>query len=264
MLLSALVIVACNTKGIEDAAVGLSHSLDSLAKVDPVGLNRLIKSNDSLRTALTKIELSLNSALAGTAQIVLKNSRLRVRASNWRGQLVMNAWIDDTSNWFMRNTRLNDRSLQLAIPVECAETDDARNHRLAQLVQQAGTTGGLAAQVQLIAQQKDFLANCAVAAQHAFSVVMAASPGPGIADSPMQEIQSQFLQTGQHQIWVSITPVKPEVGGPWEVSFVLEQVAPDGSISPLKTATLSSLIPEYADAKLNKPILPIAARVAVQ
>lgn len=102
------------TKNITDAASELKKGLTEVSKVDPAGIRGLIEKNEDLRKQLQTLTVQLSDAGLGTGVFELRDKRICLEITDYRGAFKLDSWIDDPKWWTLSNKELPDKSTTLA------------------------------------------------------------------------------------------------------------------------------------------------------
>jgi hypothetical protein len=237
------------SKNVETGAKSLSASLDTLARLDPAGINRLLRENTSLRDDVMKLSARLGPAIPGAGVIEILDRAVKVRITRYKGSHRLNGWLDTTSNPFWTNRTLIDT---LAGP----------QFNLRSVISQAFNS-----QRSLCQTNDCHLHEAEEAAQkHAEEVLTTYVKGSGIAPGAgltSIDLNTRFGSGGLHQIVVQITPLAADATGHWLIIGQVYLVAPGGTTEEIVAEFQydDALFPSY---KFGNPLPVLVNPVSVK
>jgi hypothetical protein len=101
------------TKNIVQASANLQAGMDSLAKIDPAGLNKLMAENAQLRKVAEELKAGLYAVNNPGLVSVGKNSRVWFEITGYTGRMRISAWLDSPVNKFYYNLEILNNERQL-------------------------------------------------------------------------------------------------------------------------------------------------------
>ncbi|QQS34802.1 MAG: hypothetical protein IPM56_11070 [Ignavibacteriales bacterium] len=104
-------------KSFEDLKAGM----ESISKVDPFALNKILDENNTLRQQLELYQKQLNSFGAiGGSVIINPQNRVFFKIVGYSGSFRIDAWVNDSSNKFIKNGYLLDTDKHLDLKFDLA------------------------------------------------------------------------------------------------------------------------------------------------
>jgi hypothetical protein len=225
---------------LESTAVLLNRGLDTLSRVDPLGIRGVLERNDSLRAQLTRLAARLNSDIPGAGLVEIRNRRVQLRITQYTGTHRLNGWVDTPENAFFQNRGLNDRDIILPFRMDSVvhavyygTTGDGRSLPMIKAVAQSRADSLF----------RDFLKTAAIV------------PGPDLATP---DLNTRFGTSGVHTVNLEITPVQADRNGRWQIVGQIVLMPPNGESEVFTEFEYSS--DRYPTHALGTP-LPVLTSV---
>lgn len=241
---------------VRDASTNIREGLkEGGAALDPAGIKKLLDENEALRQDLVNLQVKTSSFGPSVGLINLSNERLLLRVSEYRGDFVVNSWVDDKTNWILHDRTYNSSNAAriangtpLGVNMEAAFQAYCRDtHTSCDAIRSAENVWGA----------QNYLYNNIVVPQ--FSSLVAAS----VEAENKRSIDLQHqISPGKHWLSIEVTPIAKGAGGnDWFIRWQLVQVFANGSEQILKEADSSSNLAALVDHSLGKPLDPVIVGV---
>lgn len=250
------------SKHVEAASKNLQDGAKELAKVDPLALNHLLSTNDALRQQLIETKVRLQGLSTGSGVVVLRDRKVRVHIVQHTGSHRITGWIDNEKNWFWRDKRFDDKEAILQIDY-AKVIEDYRNELISQIPELPVKIDKGHLADQMLGQKRPEIANkYRIATEASFKQFLKTSAVIPAPDTTYIDLQSQFLQPGDHFIHIQITPVAGDQNKRWSVQGELVSIAPGGEVERIKQFDIDS--DSQPGCPMGKPLSPIAAFITVR
>ncbi len=251
-------------KSVERSSAELAKGLRGL---DPVALNKLLNENAELRKQLLEVRNRIDGRSLGTGNIVLKDNRLLIQVTDYRGTFRIDGWVDEPDTWFWQNRTLAERNPELPFNFGGVSNRLFQKWRDAALSVAPPTVNRAqfaesAVWATLRANPEQLYTHLTRHANTVATNYLRASKAVELAGAPSVDLQSQIGDSGTHVIGVRITPIALDVTGKWGLRGQLLSIAPSGATQVLKEFDVSS--DQTPGATLNAPLGDILMKVTVQ
>lgn len=233
----------------ESAAVNLRRGLEGL---DPAGIRELLASNARLRAELESVQkLYLQGMGQGVVDITGRN--VQVRVTRTVGDLIVNAWIDNTANQFWSG-RITNREIRLPVDIETFLREYPTRRCKGQ--------SGAAASACIGAAQRIAPAAAEVLVQEEFQRYLRTAPASPAADLPASIANPRFGGSGEHKVYFEVVPVKADANGSWAARLEIWLVDSQGNEANVFTYDVDN--GRYPGHKMENPLKPIVATLVVR
>jgi hypothetical protein len=233
----------------ESAAVNLRRGLERL---DPAGIKELLATNARLKDELERVQRIYLQGM-GDGVVDITGRHVRVRVSRTVGDLIINAWIDNTANLFWSG-RITNREVHLPVDIESFLREyPTRRCR--------GQTGA-AATACIGAAQRVAPAAAEVLIQEEFQRYLRTAPAAPAPDLPPSVANPRFGGSGEHQVYFQVVPIKADASGNWAARLEIWLADAQGHEANVFAYDVDNR--RYPKHRMEDPLPPIVATLVVR
>lgn len=272
-----------SSKHFENAAAEIRKGMEG---VDPVALNKLLAENKDLRDKFLDARSRLESlGPLGGVVVVSPTQRVFFQITGYRGQLRLDAWVNNPDNWFLSNQvlALADTSPSIDYGIadkliakaakEAFETstnhslDDwawitACNDRTAALLPAGNVNQAIqrfTSRMSDVRHEIDTAYRAEVdRGVRAFLGHPTGLPSPNLGE-PQAIDRRLKLTEGDHAVYVRVTPETLDSFGNWELEYRTFVSHTGSASSQLEQIALGRLDNKENPGELGKPLAPAVA-----
>lgn len=219
------------TKNIENASANLQAGMDSLAKIDPAGLNRLMSENAQLRKVAEELKAGLYAVNNPGLVSVGKNSRVWFEITGYTGRMRISAWLDSPVNKFYYNLEMLNNERQLPMTYTIGDEFFSRTgqaawnylgHRDFSIngIYQCGDAHTCLTLVQTFLNHRTEIDTAYKSAtEKAFAEFLKNPFVEPSGNVEKQPIDLRLATQGEHTLYVSLTPEELDSRGKWTFEY---------------------------------------------
>lgn len=234
-----------STKNLENGIVkgteNLIQAMDKLDKIDPAGLKQLMNEREDLRVKLFAVQEKIRGA-GNSEGVVLTSDRLvRIRITGYSGGFKVNGYCDTLKNQFWYDKILNNRDIGLQVDYSSVYNNFAfvKQVRDFQKIPIARNMEGKVSDI-VNKIEGHVVTDLKQSVDAAFASYLRSADSSPTSAITFIDLNSSFLNPGEHKIVLSVTPISQNWLGRWSLEGDLVSVKPDGEIAEvIKSFTFS-------------------------